>query len=168
MKQMMIILLLTATAGSGAFSQPVVMMNGPASATVTLSVIIPATAKIMSASPIAPIAITAVDIRNGSKDIPSAVELTIWSNARDGFVLQSRLVSLKAWNGSAAAGILVLGKAAGTSDLQPQGTDYQDLCRGNKPEKNLRGLSVDLKLLINPGTKPGLYQLEPEFSVRCL
>jgi hypothetical protein len=168
MKQLMNITLLLATAGSIALSQPVIVENGPASATVTLTVIIPVKAKIMSASPIAPIAITAADIRNGSKDVPAAAALTIWSNARNGFVLRSRLVSLTTGNGTPAAGIIVLGKVSGTSDLQPQCTDYQDLYQGNRAEKNLSGLSVDLKLLINPGTRPGLYQLEPEFSVSCL
>ena len=162
------ITLLLATAGSIALSQPVIVENGPASATVTLTVIIPTKAKIMSASPIAPIAITAADIKNGSKEIPAASALTIWSNTRNGFVLRSRLVSLKAGDGNDATGIMVLGKVAGTSELQPQCTDYQDLYHGNKTEKNLSGLSVDLKLLIDPGTRPGLYQLEPEFSVSCL
>jgi hypothetical protein len=168
MKQLMNITLFLAMAGSIAISQPVIVENGPASATVTMTVIIPAKAKIMSASPIAPIAITAADVRNGSKDIPAATALMVWSNSPGGYILRSRLVSLLAGNGSAAPGILVLSKVAGTSELQPQCADYQDLYQGIRSEKNLSGLSVDLKLLIDPGTRPGLYQLEPEFSVSCL
>lgn len=168
MKPILNIILILSVVGSIAVSQPVIVENGPASSTVTISVILPAKAKIVSASQIAPIAITVADIKSGCKDLPAAAAITIWSNARNGFVLRSRLVSLTTGDGSVAAGILVLGKVAGASQLQPQGTDYQDLYQGSKPEKNLSGLSVDLKLLIDPGTKPGLYQLEPEFSVSCL
>jgi hypothetical protein len=167
MKQLINITLLLASAGSAILSQPIIVENGPASSAVTVSVILPAKAKIVSASPVAPFTISAADIKHGSKDIPAAASLTIWSNARNGFVLSSRLVSLTSGDGSAAAGILVLGQVAGGPQFQPQMMDFQDLYQGMKAEKNLTGLSVDLKLLIDPGTKPGQYRIEPEFNVSC-
>ena len=168
MKNLMNITLLLTVAGSIALGQPVIGVNSPASSAVTLSVIIPAKAKIVSNSQITQVDITLADVKRGIKEIPSASALTIWSNARNGFVLRSRIVSLKTSDGGDASGITVLGKVTGTHKLQPQFADFQDLYQGVKPDQNRIGLSVDLRLLIDPGTKPGLYQLEPEFSVSCL
>jgi hypothetical protein len=153
---------------STALGQAIIMENGPVSSTVTVSVILPAKAMIVSSSHPAPIAITVADVRNGSKYIPAAGTLTIWSNAGNGFLLRSRLASLKAGNGAGAAGIIVLARVSSSSGFQPQFSDFQDLYQGAKAEKNLSGHSFDLQLLIGPGTTPGLYQLEPEFSVTCL
>ncbi|MDI6740251.1 MAG: hypothetical protein QME74_07795 [Candidatus Edwardsbacteria bacterium] len=168
MKQIWNIILMLTAAGSIAASQPVVAENGPASSAVTVSVIIPAKAKIVSIDRIAPIAITAADIKNGAKDIPAAAALKVWSNSRNGFVLSSRLTSLRGSGGADAAGIFVLGKVAGSANLQPVVSDFQDIYYGTKADRNVTDLMIDFKLLLDPWTKPGQYFLEPDFTVNCL
>ncbi len=159
------LLLATATLIAG---QPIVSESGPVSSTVTLRVIIPVKSKIISETKLPLVTITASDIKRGVKDIPAAASLTVWSNSPGGFMLQTRLGPVLALDGQSTGEMIVLAKTSGSTDMTPLVNEFRDVYRGQRAPDNRTRMSICLKLLINAGIKPGVYQIDPEFAVSSL
>lgn len=160
-----LLILVTATLATG---QPIVSENGPVSSTVALRVMIPVKSKIISETKLSLVTITASDIKRGAKDIPAATTLTVWSNSPDGFILQTRLGPVLAIDGQSTGEMVVLAKTSGSTNIIPLVDEFQDVYRGQRAPDNRTSMSVGLKLLINAGIKPGVYQIDPEFAVSSL
>ena len=161
-------ILILALTGAMTPAQPVIVENGPASSTVTISVTIPKKAKIESVDQHRFIYVSAEDVRKGFKEIPNAVSLHVWANSRDGYYLQHRISKFIDGSGAAPSGMLVLLTVTGSTDIQPVGPEFQYIYQGHPPISNREVVQITLKLVLAPQTKPGLYTLESDFTADCL
>jgi hypothetical protein len=168
MMKLIATILLAALTAAIATAQPVIVAGGSASATVTISVVIPKSAKIESVEQQRQITVTAGDIRRGFKEISKAAALHVWSNSPGGYYLQHRIVRFIDPTGAEPTALLVLLTVAGTADPQPVGPEYQYIYQGHATATNREIVRIALKLMLTPEFKPGTYTLESDFTVASL
>jgi hypothetical protein len=168
MMKLITTLIILALNAAIAIAQPVIVEGGPASSTVTITVIIPKKAKIESVEQQDQISVTPEDVRRGYKDIPNAVSLHVWSNSPAGYYLQQRIVRLTDAAGAEPSAMLVLLTVAGTADPQPVGPEFQYIYQGHQSASNREVVRIGLRLMLTSQVQPGTYTLESDFTVACL
>lgn len=137
--------------------------SAAASSDITVSIPIAAQIKILR-RPTA-IDITSQDVRRGYVNISEAYVFTLWSNSKDGCRV------LIEWDGllSEASGMYAQataylfrqgGETIFKSPRETHNTIYRACGKMNHEE-----ISVDLKILLGPRTRPGHYKLDPELVV---